>query len=368
MIMYQGKLPGQTFTFHSDAHDTVSWLDHALCSMSMYQIIDHLSVLYQYLTSDDLPLSLYLNVPYTAVPKQTSDDVQMSTVLQKVDWGQLPVETVSNYMHRTDVLLKDLVLADDVITCSGGHSTNQGHVDMLSNTYGHIMNCLQKADEICIPRKHKKLFTPVPGWNQYLTEPYNESRQAYIHWSSYNKPRSGPVHEIMKRTRARFKYAQRLVGKNEETLRADALASKLNSGNVKCFWKTVKSCNSGVVKNSNQIENVSGTDNILNMWRDHFKSLFNSVQDVTDKPGVLSYIQNDMGDENICVTVNDISASINELPNDKSPGIDGLMSEHFRNASYCLNVALSILLQAMLKHGFLPKQFMLTMIVPILKS
>ena len=230
------------------------------------------------------------------------------------------------------------------------------------------MNCLQKADETCIPKKHKKPFSPVPGWKQYLSEPYNESRQAYILWSSYNKPRSGPVREILKRTRARFKYAQRLVGKNEETLRADALANKLNSGNVKCFWKTVKSCNSGVVNNSNQIENVSGTDNILNMWRDHFKSLFNYVQDVTDKPGVLSYIQNDMGDENICVTVNDISASINELPNDKSPGIDGLMSEHFKNASYRLNVALSVLSQAMLKHGFLPKQFMLTTIVPILKS
>ena len=40
----QGKLPGQTFTFHSDTHDTVCWLDHALCSMSMYQIIDHMSV------------------------------------------------------------------------------------------------------------------------------------------------------------------------------------------------------------------------------------------------------------------------------------------------------------------------------------
>ena len=92
------------------------------------------------------------------------------------------------------------------------------------------------------------------------------------------------------------------------------------------------------------------------MSRDHFKSVFNSVQDVTDKPGVLSYIQNDMGDENI--TVNDISASINELPNDKSPGIDGPMSEHYKNSSYRLNVALSVLLQAMLKHGFLPKQFM----------
>ena len=57
-------------------------------------------------------------------------------------------------MHTTDVLFWDAVLPDDVITCSGGHCTNQGHVNMLSNIYGHIMNCLWKADEICIPKKH----------------------------------------------------------------------------------------------------------------------------------------------------------------------------------------------------------------------
>ena len=44
------------------------------------------------------------------------------------------------------------------------------------------------------------------------------------------------------------------------------------------------------------------------------------------------------------------------------------MSEHFQNASHHLHVLLSIISQAMLKHVFLPKQFMITMIVPILKS
>ena len=75
-----------------------------------------------------------------------------------------------------------------------------------------------------------------------------------------------------------------------------------------------------------------------------------------------------MNHENFNVKVSDISDAISELPNDKSPGIDGLMSEHFKNASYRLNVVLSVVVQAMLKHGFFPKQFMLTMIVPILKS
>ena len=50
--------------------------------------------------------------------------------------------------------------------------------------------------------------------------------------------------------------------------------------------------------------------------------------------------------------VGDISASMNELPNDKSPGIDGRRSGR-------LNDVLSVLSQAMLKHRF---RFMLTMI------
>ena len=95
------------------------------------------------------------------------------------------------------------------------------------------------------PQEPQKRFTPAPGWNQYLSEPYNESRQAYILWSSYNKPRSGPVHEIMKRTRARFKYAQWLVEKNEETLWADALANKHNSRNVNAFGKMLKVATQG---------------------------------------------------------------------------------------------------------------------------
>ena len=41
-------------------------------------------------------------------------------------------------------------------------------------------------------------------------------RGAYFLWCSCNKPRSGIVHELMKKSRARFKYAQNQVLKNEK--------------------------------------------------------------------------------------------------------------------------------------------------------
>ena len=172
----------------------------------------------------------------------------------------------------------------------------------------------------------------------------------------------------MKRSRARFKYAQNQVLKNGKTLRADALASKLASGDVRCFWRKIKKCNSGNVAFSNKIENETGSQNITNMWRDHYQKLFNSVNDTNDKPYVLSYIRNSHDTIDAVVTVDDMICSIKELPNNKSPGYDGLLSEHFKYASHRLCVLMTIIIQIMIKHGFLPQQFLTTMLVPILKN
>ena len=48
-------MPDTSFTFDSDAHDTVSWLDHAVSSFSMHEIIFETDVLHNYLTSDHFP-------------------------------------------------------------------------------------------------------------------------------------------------------------------------------------------------------------------------------------------------------------------------------------------------------------------------
>ena len=120
--------------------------------------------------------------------------------------------------------------------------------------------------------------------------------------------------------------------------------------------------------NSNRIENETGSQNITNMWHDQNKQLFNSVNDTDDKPYVLSYIRNNLNTTDAVVTVYDTICAIKKLPNNKTPGYDGLMSEHFKYASHRLYVLMAIVLQSMMKHSFLPQQFMTTMLIPILKN
>ena len=102
------------------------------------------------------PRPLCLNTPQSVVKVQASDDVYMGTSLQMVDWGQLPVDIMSNYMHMSDSLLSDIVLPGDVVTCSGGKCTNQCHVNMISNTHDGIMNCLQELMKCVLPEKQGK--------------------------------------------------------------------------------------------------------------------------------------------------------------------------------------------------------------------
>ena len=135
--------------------------------------------------------------------------------------------------------------------------------------------------------------------------------------------------------------------------------------------KKIKKYNSGNVAFSNKIENETGSLNIINMWRDHYQQLFNSVNDTNDKPYVLSYIRNNHDTTDAGVTVDDMMCSIKELPNNKSPGYDGLMSKHDKYDSHCLYVLMTIILQIMIKHGSHPQQFqqfITTMLVPILKN
>ena len=202
----------------------------------------------------------------------------------KRQWDQLSIDILSQYRHTTDSLLGDIELPEDIVNCSAVNCDNHIHINHLSEVYVLIMHCLSDADKVCIQERQKCPVSPMPGRNDYLAQPYNESREAYFLWCNYNKPRSGVVHELMKRSRARFKYAQNQVLKNEKTLRADALASKLASGDVKCLWRKIKKCNSGNVAFSNKIENETVSQNITNMWRDHYQQLFNSVNDTNDKP------------------------------------------------------------------------------------
>ena len=48
--------PPNTYTFCSEAHHSVSWLDHCVCNANLHSALRDKCVLYDYITSNHLPI------------------------------------------------------------------------------------------------------------------------------------------------------------------------------------------------------------------------------------------------------------------------------------------------------------------------
>ena len=73
-------------------------------------------------------------------------------------------------------------------------------------------------------------------------------------------------------------------------------------------------------------------------------------------------------DRSMYVSPGEITEIINDLPCNKSPGLDGHTSEHLKYASSQLSVLLSILMSAILIHGRVPSAMLKSVMIPIVKN
>ena len=103
------------------------------------------------------------------------------------------------------------------------------------------------------------------------------------------------------------------------------------------------------------IDGVTGKKQIVNLWKNYFQGLLNTSNDLSKKVDVDRALYNCELPEGSFFTSNDICEAIKKLKSGKSPGLDKLSSENFKYASERLFVMLSLLYNACLLHGYLPK-------------
>jgi len=71
----------------------------------------------------------------------------------------------------------------------------------------------------------------MPGWSNFVSDARAAANDARNIWQQCNKPKNGPVFELMQRTRAQYKYAIRFCRKNIKSIQADTLANSLAGKN-----------------------------------------------------------------------------------------------------------------------------------------
>ena len=87
---------------------------------------------------------------------------------------------------------------------------------------------------------HKK---SVPGWNDYLIEARTAASDDHSLWRQWNKPSSGPVFQLMQRSRAQYKYVVRLCRRHKSQTKVDILGQSLATKSFSTFWKMTSKTN-----------------------------------------------------------------------------------------------------------------------------
>ena len=163
----------------------------------------------------------------------------------------------------------------------------------------------------------------------------------------------------------RVKYAIRYIKRNENLLRREALAKKLSNANNDEFWKEIHSINNCNTPLPDTINNVTGADNILELWRKHFYDLFNCLQrqSIDKSKIILASSQNE-----VLVTVEEIRQAINKLDLNKTCGADQIYAEHLKYSSDRILPLLSICITSMFTHGYLLISMLSVVIIPLIKD
>ena len=349
------------YTYVSPAWGTTSWLDHCVSTEDAHNAISSIEILHDFVSSDHLPLCVTLSLDLDKV--NVTDE---STAKPKPCWDKASKEELDKYFHESNELFKNIDIG--IAVCTDSNCNCDTHYRCIDRLYSDIVASLHQAsNKLC---KTSKVFhRVVPGWKHYVNDSHIAARDAFVMWNNAGRPRFGPVFEIMRRSRALFKYSLRYCKQQDSQNRANALANKMKDKDYLAFWKDVKSQQKCTMPLPSSVDGVQGTDEILTMWLSHYKNIFCKMKYAkNDLESINKAMLNVRNEHIIPVSPCDISNFVSNLSSGKASGDDGISGEHLKYAGDCLYDLLSVLFNAIFVHGYIPKDMIKSVIVPIIKS
>lgn len=350
-------LPNDSYTYISEAWHSTSWLDHCLCTVDAHDSIEIMKIEYDLATTDHIPFFVVLNTGTIPVLLPVDNGIDV----EKINWSKISKQDLNRYVDHSDALLANIEVPNDALLCRDMNCKNVQHCKALCSLYEAIVESLSISSRpLYKPRKN--LCIAKPGWKEYVEELHVEARNAFKKWAESGKSRHGPLFEIKKSTNARFKCALRYIKRNENIMRSDSLAWKLQNNNVNDFWKEIKTINNCKISLPSNIDGVSGPDEISQLWRKHYCELLNCVK------SNLFVVDNVEYNDDVVITSSEIHEAILKLRDNKACGPDHITAEHLKLASKKLCPLVAMCYTGFFVHGELPDSMLSVELVPVIKD
>ena len=153
----------------------------------------------------------------------------------------------------------------------------------------------------------------VPGWDE-MVKPERE-RSLFWHWmwQEAEKPQTGVVYNIMKRTRHQHHYVVRCCKRQKFEIQKQKITE--NISNSTTFWKEICKLDPTSKTISNNIDDANGPLEITNLFYENYRCLYNSVPTSTNELNDLHYtISNGiMSTTDVFITPTNYQTSVKEV-------------------------------------------------------
>ena len=188
--------------------------------------------------------------------------------MYKVDWRVISDADKELYSLNSEALLRNVCIPTEALSCKNTSCSNVQHRTDLNVFYAQLVGCLSEASRQ-LSRKCKR-YVSQPGWNEHVADLHKTARDAFVMWANCGKPRQGSKFDLMRQSRACFKYALRAVKTHESSLRKQSLANKLSLSQPNQFWNEIRSMGGKNLSLPSCIEGVTRNRNVCNVWKNHF--------------------------------------------------------------------------------------------------
>jgi len=357
-----------SFTYLSPAWGTTSWLDHIVSTSDGMTCISDVQVDYDCIISDHHPIGCLLDLSLSVHTDNNNCTSDNATLKHSINWSCLSNQALYTYKQATSNSLEHVIIGDG-ITCVDPNCTLPSHKKHIDDLYNDITECLHNCAKKVSSSSGPKFCNTVPGWNDYVTDSHEAARDAYLLWKGSGKPRFGPVHDLMRRTRCYFKYTLRKCKRDRNMIIADKMYDKLSHKNDRGFWSDVKKQQNKHVPLPDCINGIQGESQIVNMWKTHYEDIFKMVNN-SNCHAYTDQLLNNCIDyrEGITVYATELEEIISCMPIGKSPGPDELLLEHIKYADSKLYTLLALLFTSIMMHGYLSGDLMSSIIIPLIKN
>ena len=291
-----------------------------------------------------------------------------------IRWEKLSQEDIR--VKYSDPLRPDLL---SLVANMQGSEVNQEDIEKC---FDELIKCVTNRGTAIPTSKFRKNLRPY--WNENLTLLKKQKILKHSLWVSNGRPRiNGDVYwEEHKAARKAFLKELRRLHKAYEN---DSVTQVINTAETDrgCFWRLVKksrgnNANSAYSIKTKQGKVVNDTDEVLNVWRQHFGDLYTPKQkedfDEDHFEFVTEKVKNwNMGNEvddflREEFTYKEVKDAISKLHKKKACGYDGVSTEHIVYAGEPMITLLTLLFNHIVRLEYIPINLRRGTQVPLYKG